>query len=57
MIAGHIDGYDSGDGKAVCAMEDDSSKEILSYGEFDSQNTENSKKVLKWLLTIIGKYL
>ena len=33
--------------KAVCVIEDDSSRKILSYGEFDAQNTPNSKKVFQ----------
>ena len=45
MSAGHTDWHDGDDGKAVCAIEDDSSRKILSYGEFDSQDTENSKIV------------
>ena len=50
MTAGHIDWHDTNDGKAVCAVEDDSSRKILSYGEFDSQDTENSKKVFKMVV-------
>ena len=50
MTAGHIDWHDSSNGKGVCAMVDDSSRKILSYGEFDSQNTENSKKVFKMVV-------
>ncbi len=50
MTAGHIDWHDTSDGKGVCAIEDDSSRKILAYGEFDYQNTENSKKVFKMVV-------
>ena len=63
MTAGHIDWHDTNDGKTVCAVEDDSSRKILSYGEFDSQNTENSKKVFKmivdrfWKIYLMGELI
>jgi putative transposase len=47
LSAGHIDWHDSNDGKAVCAIEDDCSRKILAYGEYSSQDTENSKEVFK----------
>jgi putative transposase len=47
MSAGHIDWHDAGNGKAVCAVEDDSSRKILACGEFSSQNSDNSMLVFK----------
>lgn len=47
LSAGHIDWHEKGpNGTCVCAILDDSSRKILAGGEFESCNTENSKKVV-----------
>ena len=53
ITAGHVDWHDSSNGKGVCAIVDDSS--ILSYNEFDSQNTE--QVFSKWSLIGSGIYI
>lgn len=47
LSAVHSDWHEPSDGPKVCAIEDDSSRKILSGGEFEEATTENTIRLMK----------
>lgn len=53
LSAGHLDWHEPSNGKKVCVVLDDASRKILSGGEFENANEENSTKLVE---EVIRKY-
>jgi putative transposase len=51
LSAAHMDWHDSKNGKKVCVIEDDASRDLLVGREFDAENEENSILVFEQLVS------